>query len=56
MFSVSGWLSFFWKHVDTTLIEVLQALIWIEVLQALIYTTIMSFFPFFVCVCKSTLF
>ncbi|CAN6872098.1 unnamed protein product, partial [Brassica oleracea var. botrytis] len=42
IFSVSGWLSFFWKHVDTTLIEVLQALI---------YTTIMSFFPFFVCVC-----
>ncbi|KAL0656128.1 hypothetical protein Bca4012_076712 [Brassica carinata] len=27
IFSVSGWLSFFWKHVDTTLIEVLQALI-----------------------------
>ncbi|CDY08666.1 BnaC04g19750D [Brassica napus] len=42
IFSVSGWLSFFWKHVDTTLIEVLQALI---------YTTIMSFFPFFLFVC-----
>ncbi|KAF3488591.1 hypothetical protein F2Q69_00053719 [Brassica cretica] len=35
IFSVSGWLSFFWKHVDTTLIEVLQALIWIEIRSGL---------------------